>query len=165
MTNADTPSPLPPPSLDVLSGPVKEAYEATFLLTENLAEEDSPIADLVYNTQAVLLLLQYALEHEDQENLAPNFGQLTLEAMDYFYQRIDFQAGPRRKPERTPRERDLINAKVIGQELLCIEEALRQGKIAWGNAQNAQYWTESSLFQELSNRREELRNELLVNFG
>ncbi|MEG2887289.1 MAG: hypothetical protein RR853_09210, partial [Aurantimicrobium sp.] len=117
-----------------------------------------------------LNLLQYVLENPAQENLASNFGQLTLEAMDYFYQRIDFQAGPRRKPERTPRERDLINAKVIGQELMCIEEALRQGKIAWGNANpgkddSLQGWWSTALFTELSNRREELRNELLRNFG
>jgi hypothetical protein len=154
-----TPSPMPFPSIDVLSEPVKQAYEASFALTENLVDEDGPIAELAYNTQSILNLLHYALEHPEQENLADNFGQLTLEAMDYFYQRIDFQDGPRTEPSEPPTP--LARAIEIGQELSSIEEALRQGKIAYGNVHNPENWTLSFLFEELTRRREKLRAELL----
>ncbi|WNO27764.1 hypothetical protein SEA_HUWBERT_10 [Microbacterium phage Huwbert] len=147
------PSPLPPPSLDILAPSLDDAIEATYLVTNNLVDEDSRAAEVAYNTQTILALLKFVVENPDEGNLARNFGQLTLDALDSYRAQIEHHP--------------IAVARAIGRELLEIESAIEQGSTAYGNAHfrdqdyiKANFY-DSPLFTQLSARREKLRNALL----
>lgn len=70
---------------------IEDALEKSYDTVTLIGDDRSPAADVANNAQTLLTLIAYATNNPEQEDLSPNFGQITKEALQHYMRRITFQ--------------------------------------------------------------------------
>lgn len=152
---------------------IEEAYE---LSVQYANLPDAPLK--AYELSSLLNLISYIAKHPDATDYSADFGEYTIDLLNKIADRCTAESFVM----HTPREHDIHNAVTLGHELIGIDKAIEQGRIAFGNKKLGAYpasyqatreqhhlvnrdFIETALFTELSRRREEIRQQLLQNFG